>query len=142
MTTRVSKFHLQTEVVLEVEGDRVTEVTEAGTKGFKAKVEVGEAVQLCCSVPSINASVSYTLVPTSAQTVAQRSPGGGTIATPEVGEVVVSLEVTVDTAMVPGVVVSTLLITGAGGPVQTPGGGEEAAAKTPVVPPQIRAPVA
>ena len=103
---------------------------------------MGEAVQLCCSVPSINASVSYTLVPISAQTVAQRSPGGGTIATPEVGEVVVSSEVTVDTAMVPGVVVSTLLITGAGGPVQTPGGGEEAAAKTPVAPPLTRAPVA
>ena len=142
MTSHVSKLHLQTEAVLEAEGSRVTGGTEAGIRGSKAEAGVGEAVQLCCSAPSTNANVSYTLVPTSALTVALKSPGGGTIATPEVGEVVVTIEVTEDTAMVPGVVVCTLLITGAGGPVQTPGGGEEAVAKTPVVPPQIRAPVA
>ena len=83
------------------------------------------------------------LVPTSALTAAHKfTLGGGTVATPEVGEDVVPSEVTVDMAMVPGVVVNTLLITGTGGPVLTPGGGEEAAAKTPVVPPLTRAPVA
>ena len=62
--------------------------------------------------------------------------GGGTIATPEVGVDVVTLEATAAKATVPGVAVITLLITGTGGPVMTPGGGAKAAARTPVVPPQ------
>ena len=66
--------------------------------------------------------------------------GGGTIATPEVGVDVVTIEATTAKAMVPGVVDSTLLITGTGGPVLTPGGGAKAVARTPVVPPLTRAP--
>ena len=81
------------------------------------------------------------LVSTSVQTVAQKfTPGRGTIATPEVGEDVVTLEITVDKATVPGVVVTTQLITGTGGPVMTPGGGAKSAARTLVVPPLTRAP--